>query len=396
MSICNPILVRYAHCVRFRGTVGQKRSVLTAMKKFWSTAKKVLKWIGVALLVAIIAGVVYLAVIWRRPLGPSLDLPTRTPTQEGAGPSATLELPTSTDAPEPTATEIPPTATPRPVCSGPPSMLILAVGIDYRPNSYLYGLADVIRIIKIDFVNVQLYALDIPRAIQVEIPEIADHDITSGVLNQAYFWGTEGMGYYDGPGFGAGLLARTLEANFGLRVEHYAVTNMATLARAIDAIGGVPIYIFQTIDDRQAAHLAPTMVNGYFEAGNRWLSGIEAVRYARIRSIGGIFGRHDRQNELLVQLRERMMQPSIVGKIPELISTFYGTVLTDLSLEQVSQIACLGLKLSMDDIHFQGMSPDLFVEGYNDRGDGALFADPQVISDLIAEFVEGPSDPTSE
>lgn len=357
------------------------------MKTFWSTAGRVLKWIGVALLVAIVAGVVYLAVIWRRPLGPPLDLPTLTPTEQ---PSSTAEVPTNTAAPEPTATPIPPTPTPRPVCSGPPSMLILAVGIDYRHDNYLYGLADVIRIIKVDFVNVQLYALDIPRAIQVQIPGIESQGITSGVLNQSYFWGTEGMGYYDGPGMGAGLLARTLEANFGVRVDHYVVTNMATVARAIDAIGGVPIYIPVTVDDRQRPSLPETEENGYFAAGNHWLSGYEAVRFARIRSIGGIFGRHDRQNEILVQLRAQILDPSIVSKIPELLDTFYGRVLTDLSLEQVSQLACLGLKLDMEDIHFQGMPAELFVEGYNDRGDSALFADLQVISDLILAFVEGP------
>ena len=371
------------------GMVGRKRSELSPMKEFWSRAKNVLKWIGLSLLGVVVVGVVVLAVIWRRPLGPSLDLPTLTPTDTEV-PSATSPLPTSTDPPEPTETQVPPTATPRPVCSGPPSMLILAVGIDYRPNSYLYGLADVIRIIKADFVNVQLYTLDIPRAIQVDVPGIEDHNITNGVLNQAYFWGTEGMGYYDGPGFGAGLLALTLQTNFNLTVDHYVVTNMATVARAIDDIGGVPIYIPVTVDDRQRPYLLETETDGYFAAGNHWLSGIEAVRYARIRSIGGIFGRHDRQNELMVQLREQILDPSIVSKIPDLLSTFYGRVLTDLSLQQVSQLACLGLKLDMDDIHFQGMPADLFVEGRNERGDSALFADMQVISAIIADFVEGP------
>jgi LCP family protein required for cell wall assembly len=355
--------------------------------------KEVLKWIGLAVLVVIVAGIVYLAVIWRKPLGEPLPTPVPTSAE-----SATIAAPTSTDAPTASPTEVPPTATPtpRPVCSGPPSMLILAVGIDYRNPSYLYGLADVIRIIKADFVNVQLYALDIPRAIQVEIPDIGAHGIYNGVLNQAYFWGTEGMGYYDGPGFGAGLLARTLEVNFGLNVDHYVVTNMSTVSRAIDDIGGVPIYVYDTIDDRTRPGLPAIELYGYFSAGNHWLSGTEAVRYARIRSIGGIFGRHDRQNELLVQLYNRVMTPSIVSRIPDLIETFYGSILTDLSLEQISQLACLGLKLDLDDIHFESMPSELFVEGYNQRGDSALFADMNVLTDLITEFVEGPTDQTTE
>lgn len=358
------------------------------MNKRWSISKTIL----LSLLVVIAAGLVYLAVIWRKPLGPPLSLSTETSTLQ---PSETSEPLPSTETLEPTATDIPTnTPTPEPICGGPPTMLILAVGIDYRNANYLYGLSDVIRIVRVDFVNAEISALDIPRAIQVDIPDLMPYkwgcsDRTPGVLNQAYFLGTEGMGCSDAPGFGAGLLARTLEHNFGVRVENYVTVNMYTFALAIDELGGVPIYVFDTIDDRQAAYLAPLPVNGYFEAGNHWLSGIEAVRYARIRSIGGIFGRHDRQNELLVQLREQILKPSIVTKIPGLINAFYGRVLTDLSLEQVTQLACLGLELTMDDIHFLGLPSELFVEGYNQRGDSALFADTDVVSDMIADFVAG-------
>jgi anionic cell wall polymer biosynthesis LytR-Cps2A-Psr (LCP) family protein len=86
------------------------------------------------------------------------------------------------------------------------------------------------------------------------------------------------------------------------------------------------------------------------------------------------------------------MDPSIVSRIPDLIETFYGSVMTDLSLEQISQLACLGLKLELDDIHFESMPSELFVEGYNQRGDSALFADMNVITDLIMEFVQGSSE----
>jgi LCP family protein required for cell wall assembly len=367
------------------------------MKRIWGGTRKVLKWIGVALLVLIAAGLVFVAVIWRRPLGPPLELPTVTTTQASTRePTITTRPLAQTRTPEPTATEIPftRTPTPEPVCGGPPSMLILAVGIDYRPNSYLYGLADMIRLIKVDFVNLEISTLDIPRAIEVDIPDLnaiglANLGTPSGALNQAYFWGTEGMQYSNVPGFGAGLLARTLEVNFGVRVENYIVINMASMANAIDAIGGVPIYVYQTIDDRQRASLPPLPINGYFSAGSHWLTGAEAVRYARIRSIGGIFGRHDRQNEILVQLRDRILQPSIITAIPGLVESFYGSIRTDLSLEQISQLACLSLKLSMNEINFVGLPSDLFVEGRNFRGDSVLYADHEVIRELISEFILG-------
>jgi LCP family protein required for cell wall assembly len=366
------------------------------MKRIWGVTKKVLKWIGIALAVLVAAGLVFVAVIWRRPLGPALDLSTVTATQASRELSTVTARPVDTGTPEPTATEIQPTMTPtpEPVCGGPPSMLILAVGIDYRPNSYLYGLADMIRLVKVDFVDLKISTLDIPRAIEVDIPDLnatglANLGTPSGALNQSYFWGTEGMQYSDVPGYGAGLLARTLEVNFGVRVENYVVINMASMSNAINAIGGVPIYVYQTIDDRQRATLPPTPINGYFSAGSHWLTGAEAVRYARIRSIGGIFGRHDRQNEILVQIRKRITEPTIVTAIPGLIESFYGSVRTDLSLEQISQLACLTLKLTMDDIEFMGLPSDLFTEGRNFRGDSILYSDHEVIRGLISEFILG-------
>jgi anionic cell wall polymer biosynthesis LytR-Cps2A-Psr (LCP) family protein len=62
-------------------------------------------------------------------------------------------------------------------------MTILAIGSDERNADYLYGLADAIRIIRIDFITPSVSILDFPRDLWVEIPGISDHyGITHGVL----------------------------------------------------------------------------------------------------------------------------------------------------------------------------------------------------------------------
>ena len=87
---------------------------------------------------------------WQAPLGPALELPTYTASAvlpsdtpaatalAAAAQPGTLQLPTQTIAPA-TATTAP-TATPQPLCGGPPLMTVLAVGADNRDNTYLYGL----------------------------------------------------------------------------------------------------------------------------------------------------------------------------------------------------------------------------------------------------------------
>jgi LCP family protein required for cell wall assembly len=123
-------------------------------------------------------------------------------------------------------------------------MNILAIGSDARGNHYLYGLADVIRLVRVDFVNVHVTILEIPRDLWVEIPGISDHyGITEGKLNQAYLYGNKGLGYYDGPGEGPGLLARTLDLNLGARPDHYLAVNMITFRNIVDAVGGIDVFL---------------------------------------------------------------------------------------------------------------------------------------------------------
>ena len=123
-------------------------------------------------------------------------------------------------------------------------MNILAVGSDARGDHYLYGLADVIRLVRVDFVNARVSILEVPRDLWVQIPEIADHyDISQGKLNQSYLYGNKGLGYYDGPGEGPGLLARTLNLNFGAQPDHYLAVNMHTFESIVDAIGGIDVYL---------------------------------------------------------------------------------------------------------------------------------------------------------
>ena len=117
-------------------------------------------------------------------------------------------------------------------------MTLLAIGSDTRAQGYLYGLADVIRFVRVDFVKPRVSVLEFPRDLWVEIPDINKHyGITHGKLNQAYLYGNPGMGYYQGPGQGPGLLARTLDLNFGARPDHYIAANMHTFVDLVNVIG---------------------------------------------------------------------------------------------------------------------------------------------------------------
>ncbi|HEX5839421.1 MAG TPA: LCP family protein, partial [Anaerolineales bacterium] len=163
--------------------------------------------------------------LYRRPLGPALELPTSThsvPTLATVPLEPVSLIHTATEGPP----SITPTSTPQPLCGGPAVMNILAIGSDARGDHYLYGLADIVRLVRVDFVNARVTLLEVPRDLWVEIPGISDHyNITHGKLNQAYLYGNKGLGYYDDPAEGPGLLARTLNLNFGIQPDHYLAVN---------------------------------------------------------------------------------------------------------------------------------------------------------------------------
>ncbi|HET7010575.1 MAG TPA: LCP family protein [Anaerolineales bacterium] len=322
-----------------------------------------------------------------RPLGPGLELSTLTPS---VPPPATPTRATEAAvAPAPTET-----STPAPMCGGPPSMMVLAIGADNRENNYLYGLADVIRVARVDFVTPGISVLSLPRDIWVEIPEISDHyGITHGKLNQAYLYGNPGMGYYDGPGLGPGLLARTLEANFLLRVDHYAAVNMRTFVKIVDAVGGIDIYLEAPVDGRPVDDKTEDM--GYFRAGQHHMSGETALRFSRIRKVDNAFKRDDRQTMVLCALKEKLLSPDVLPRVPQIIASLQDSVLTDLSLAQLGQLACLGPQIPPANLRFASLPEELLVGGRNEQGSYVLRADMDAVRALVADFIAGiwPTEP---
>ncbi len=299
--------------------------------------------------------------LWQKPLGPSLELPTNI-IQPTFPPTWT---PFSDANPAPTfaATNIPTPvpATPEPagaLCGGPDSMTILAIGSDQRGDLYNYGLGDVIRLVRVDFIKPQVMIMSIPRDLYVEIPGISDHyGITHGKLNQSYLYGNPGFGYYDGADLGPGLMARTLAHNFGAQPDNYIAVNMQTFIKIVNAVDGITVTLPITIDGRAADQASRDDL--VFYAGTHHLYGKEALQLARLRPYG-IFDRAKAQNEVLCGLYDKLTSPSVVGDIPGIIASFEDNVQTDLSPEQISQLTCLGTQLKGSDIRLLNWDEGIF------------------------------------
>ena len=366
--------------------------------------KKTVTAIVIALIITalVIAGVV-LANVWNKPLGKALGLPTRTPTQASLSASTATLPPESTKPVADTKTPIPPTITrvftstpPQPVCgSKVPVLYFLVVGADATDPDYRYGLSDVMRIVRIDFMQPKVSVLTLPRDLWVTYPNIKNEPErcpVEGKLNQAYFFGNSGKSCYSGTGEGPGLLAETIASNFDLFSDHYVAINENVFQSMIDAMGGVDLYLENEVDGRpidETGEATSENSHGYFPAGWNHLTGYDAMSFVRIRDRYTEIVRSDHQSLLLCAMKEKLSSPEIIMKIPKMISAFINETQTDLSPAQISQyLTCLLPKLNGSNLQFIRFPDEWFSKTHQSMYQGTFVWDiPQAdIREYLQKF----------
>ena len=335
---------------------------------------------GIWLVILLIASQVYQS--WsQQPLGPTLAHPTQlqlpatwTASPAAIRPTATARLVLT----PPLATETP--ASPFLACNDLPTMTVLAIGTDVRPGENRAGLTDVMRAVRVDFQEQRVTALEFPRDLWVAIPGIeADRQ----KLNTAYAYG--------GREYGPSLLARTLHLNFGLDVDHYIVANMNVFAQVVDALGGLDVIIPPGgIDGRTSTDRSARLV---FPEGPEHLNGEQALTLARMRK-GSVFARAEHQNMVMCALRKKIESPEVILRLPGIINSFLQNIQTDLTPEQISQLACLGTQMPRGNILFASFPRELFRsdEAYDPVLEQNVFiweADFSRLRGYVAEFQTG-------
>jgi LCP family protein required for cell wall assembly len=301
---------------------------------------------NIKLLLLIITGIfilttVLLYFLWFRPMitqpiSAPLSLPTRVFLVENEQdpvdqtPESPSNLPVVPVFIQPTK---PPLA--EPVCGDDLEWVVLLVGIDSREDGYRYGLADIIRLVRIDFVEMTVNMIPLPRDLIVEVPDGRFTVQDPFKINQTYMYGTPGMPAYQGSGGGAGALAEAVQYNFGITVDHYVVINFKNFVAIIDAVGGVEVDLPGPVSDK---------ILGDFPAGLQTLDGERALALARIRRGYGDSFRIHNQTLILKGLIKKMANPGMILKVPDLLNRFADGFLTDLSIEQMTGLEICTLR----------------------------------------------------
>ena len=190
---------------------------------------------------------------------------------------------------------------------------IMLMGVDERKDDV--GRSDTLMILNLSKDTASL--LTIPRDTMVYINRHGYQKI-----NAAYAYG------------GAKLSRETVEDFLGIDIDHYVTINKSRFAEVIDAMGGVDIYV-----ERDMHYEDPWDDNGglYIDLkqGLQHLDGQTAIEFVRYRDAEGDVGRVRRQQAFMKACADRLTEPSMLIKIPELLNVAIKAIDTDLSSSEM-------------------------------------------------------------
>lgn len=320
--------------------------------------RSIKKWQIVGLV--LIGLILVLVSVWLTWLKPLLAKPISDPLNlPSVSTDTVIDISTPVNTEEPTETLLPsPTAAPEPVCGDDAVWYVLVAGIDERSDTYLYGLADVIRVARVDFTNMTVNMVAFPRDMVVNAPDGLFEQENPIKINQGYLLGTPGMTGSTDTGSGANSLAHVIQYNFGVTVDHYAVVNFSAVETFIDAIGGIEVDLPDEIYD-------PDPSLGYFPAGVQTLDGNRTLDLMRIRTNYSDDFRVGNQSLVMKAVLKKLLIPENILKLPDLATNLWDTFLTDLSLEQIVTLGtCFLQNFEYDNFKSSQIPEDLLLQDF--------------------------------
>jgi len=330
---------------------------------------------------------------------PADATPTPTPFQPVVGNDVPVPSPVFTETPLPVEVTldpnalIPPTTTPDSFyippyapdpslpLSGNDTVTFLLLGSDKRPGQ-VYFRTDTIVIAVIRPKTGQVALISVPRDLYVYIPTIGMDRI-----NAAYEYGE--MKNYPGGGFA--LLKDTLTYNLGLSIDHLAIVDFDGFRRIVDTLGGIDVPVFCSFTDW---HLIDPSYDP--ENENNWslytvgpgvvhMDGDLALWYARSRKSSSDFDRGRRSQEVLRALYTRALQTGSISKIPQLYNDFSSSIITDLTLTNLLQLAPLALHLNNADIRSYYIGRDDVTSWTTPGGASVLLPNGPAIQSMLQQ-----------
>ena len=240
------------------------------------------------------------------------DAPTDTPDPSDGGPASSrvTARPPRPPARRRLGTPLPTAALPQ--WNGKDRLNILLIGADQRPKEGTFN-TDTLIVVSIDPTTKQVAMFSLPRdTVDVPIPAGPARSVFGSVyrgkinslwLNARYradaFPGTD-----KSRGFNA--LKSVLGELYGLDIQYYVMVNFEGFKNIVDTLGGVTINVQNPVlDDHYPGGPAGASIRVYIPAGVQHMNGAQALIYARSRHTSSDFDRAQRQQRVILSIREQ-------------------------------------------------------------------------------------------
>jgi LCP family protein required for cell wall assembly len=269
--------------------------------------------------------------------------------------------------------------------AGPPAqpwdgasrVTILIMGLDYSDwRKQTEGFTDASRtdsmiLLTVDPLSKTAGMLSIPRDMWVNIP----HGYGYYKINQAYYFGVLDKL----PGGGPGLAIDTVQNFIGVPINYYAQIDFSAFEKFIDALGGIEIDVPEDITVGVLFKSEVTL-----KAGKQTVNGEVALAYARARYTAlGDFDRAKRQQQVIMGIRNKVlslnMLPTLIAQAPNLYQQLASGVKTNLSIDQVIQLAILASSIPEANIRKGVIGPNEISFGKSPDGLDILIPYPDKI-----------------
>ncbi len=267
---------------------------------------------------------------------------------------------------------LPPAFTPTPwynesdIPEGQHSFLIL--GSDERGDGGF--LTDVILLLFINAREGTVSIVSFPRDLYVFIPNYGQ-----GRINM-----TMQTGGWEG-------LQEMFEYNFGIRPEHYILTNFNGFKDIIDKMDGIDVCVHSTLKDTCKLDIVQHQGDYcIFEPGVQPMNGETALYYVRSRHSTNDFDRNIRQQEVLIALARRVIGIDGLYRAPELYEIFSKNVRTDMSFDDMLPFVRLAPSLIHEEnIRRFTISPNEVWEMMTPEGAMVLVPNPEAVQVVIQQ-----------
>ncbi|MCI0346981.1 MAG: LCP family protein, partial [Chloroflexi bacterium] len=212
---------------------------------------------------------------------------------------------------------------------------ILLTGIDAAPTR-THALTDTLLVLSVDPNTGDGVMVSFPRDI-AQFP-LWDGRTFNGKINSLMTYARNHPAEFpDGP---LPSLIKELGFLLGTPIHYYAAVDLGDFEALIDSVGGVTVNVERRIADARYDWLDGSP-NGFFlSAGTHTLNGRLALAYVRSRQGAGDndFVRAARQQQLILALREKLTDPAMLPKLPEVLDIAADAIRTNFPPDRIDEM----------------------------------------------------------